>query len=147
LYKVSSKYFKQFKRSCPYKKCGQKSMKSQIISPLRCRTIIIFLHAHLHIVSFLCIKFHQNTSSGLRGVALTKSVDRRTDGQTDRQGDSYIPSLNFVCGGGGYKKNKAYWLECSPRNQIRLFTFLFFCSTGKCALRFSDTDHTLYSVS
>ena len=28
-----------------------------------------------------------------------KPTDRRTDGPTDRQAHSYIPPLNFVCGG------------------------------------------------
>ena len=32
-------------------------------------------------------------------VKVKFTLDRRTDGQTDRQGDSYIPPPNFVCGG------------------------------------------------
>ena len=49
-----------------------KNSQSWIISLSGCRTTIILLHAHLHIMSFLCVKFHQNPSSGLGGVALTR---------------------------------------------------------------------------
>ena len=35
-------------------------------------TVILFLKAHLHIISNLPIKFHQNPLSGLREVALTR---------------------------------------------------------------------------
>ena len=55
----------------------------------------------------LPIKFHQNPLTGLGGIALTRNVDRGKDGragQTDTQGDSYIPPTNFV--GGGVYKNK-----------------------------------------
>ena len=67
-----------------------KNSQSWIISLSGCGTLIILLHAHLQIMSFLCIKFHQNPSSGL-GVALTRKCGR-TDRQTDRQ--TYPP--NFV---------------------------------------------------
>jgi hypothetical protein len=50
-------------------------------------------------VYYKCVKFHKNPMNGLGGVALTRYMDGRTDGQTDGrdgrtdgQGDSYIPS-------------------------------------------------------
>jgi hypothetical protein len=49
-------------------------------------------------VYYKCVKFHKNPISGLGGVALTRYMDERTDGQ----GDSYIhthPPPNFVCAG------------------------------------------------
>ena len=67
---------------------------SWIISPFNFWTATIFLHAHLQVVYYNCVKCHKNPMSRLGGVALT----RYNDGQTDRQGDSYIPP-NFVCGG------------------------------------------------
>jgi hypothetical protein len=48
----------------------------------------IFIHAHLQVVYYKCAKFHKNPISGLGGVALTRYMDGRTDGQ----GDSYILS-------------------------------------------------------
>ena len=49
-----------------------KNSQSSIISLFGCRTTIIFLHAHLCIMSFLCVKYHQNPSNSLGGVALTR---------------------------------------------------------------------------
>jgi hypothetical protein len=46
-------------------------------------------------VYYKCVKFHKNPISRLGGVALTRYMD----GRMDRQGDSYIPPQNFVCGG------------------------------------------------
>ena len=71
-----------------------KNSQSWIISLSGCRITNILLHTHLHVMSFLCVKFHQNPSSGLEGVALTRKcgqTDGQTDRRTDRQGDSYIP--------------------------------------------------------
>ena len=42
-----------------------------------------------------CVKFHKNSISSLVGVALTRYMDGRTDGQ----GDSYIPSQTLFAGG------------------------------------------------
>jgi hypothetical protein len=60
---------------------------SWIISPFKFWTATIFLHAHLQVVYYKCVKFHKNPISRLGGVALTRYMDGRTDGQ----GDSYIP--------------------------------------------------------
>ena len=46
-------------------------------------TVTIFLYAHLHKMPKLPTKFHQNPLSGLGGVAMTRYIDRRMDGQTD----------------------------------------------------------------
>ena len=64
---------------------------SWIISPFKFWTATIFLHAHLQVVYYKCVKFHKNPISRLGGVALTRYMDG--------QGDSYIPPPNFVCGG------------------------------------------------
>ena len=61
-------------------------VKSLIISPLKRQNEIILLQAHIHVMYFLCVKFDQNPSSGLGGVALT-----RYDGQTDSY--IYTPTL------------------------------------------------------
>ena len=42
-----------------------------------------------------CVKFHKNSISNLVGVALTRYMDGRTDGQ----GDSYIPPQTLFAGG------------------------------------------------
>ena len=44
---------------------------------------------------YKCVKFHQNPISRLGGVALTRYMDGRTDGQ----GDSYIPPQTLFAGG------------------------------------------------
>jgi hypothetical protein len=53
-------------------------------------------------VYYKCVKFHKNPISRLGGVALTRYMD----GRMDRQGDSYIPPQNFVCG--GYNKRACH---------------------------------------
>jgi hypothetical protein len=54
----------------------------------------------------MCVKFHKNPIGGLGRVVLTRYMDGRTDGQTDRVIPIYPP--NFVCG--GYK--------CAWRNMV-----------------------------
>jgi hypothetical protein len=68
---------------------------SWIISPFKFWTATIFLHAHLQVVYYKCAKFHKNPISRLGGVALTRYMD----GQTDGQGDSYIPPQTLFAGG------------------------------------------------
>jgi hypothetical protein len=46
-------------------------------------TATIFLHAHLQVVYYKCVKFHKNPISGLGGVALTRYMDGRTDQHAD----------------------------------------------------------------
>jgi hypothetical protein len=41
------------------------NLKGEIIQPT------IFLHAHLQVVNYKCVKFHKNPTSGLGGVVLT----------------------------------------------------------------------------
>jgi hypothetical protein len=45
---------------------------SWIISPSKCYTATVFLHAHLQVVYYNCVKFHKNSISSLVGVALTR---------------------------------------------------------------------------
>jgi hypothetical protein len=49
---------------------------SWIISPFKFWTATIFLHAHLQVVYYKCVKFHKNPTSGLGGV--TRYMDGRT---------------------------------------------------------------------
>jgi hypothetical protein len=42
------------------------------LSPFKFWTATIFLHAHLQVVYYNCVKFHKNSISSLVGVALTK---------------------------------------------------------------------------
>jgi hypothetical protein len=67
-------------------------------APFRFWTATIFLHAHLHVVYYKCVKFHKNPISRLGGVTLTRYMDGRTDGRTDGQGDSYIPPILCLWG-------------------------------------------------
>jgi hypothetical protein len=55
--------------------------ESWIISPSKFWTATIFLHVHLQVVYYNCVKFHKNPISRLGGVVLTRYMDRRTDGQ------------------------------------------------------------------
>jgi hypothetical protein len=64
-----------------------------MISPFKFWTATIFLHAHLQVVYYKCVKFHKNPISGIGGVALTRYMD----GRMDRVIPIYPP--NFVCGG------------------------------------------------
>ena len=45
---------------------------SWIISPSKFLTATVFLHAHLQVVYYKCVKFHKNPTSGLGGVVLTR---------------------------------------------------------------------------
>ena len=45
---------------------------SWIISPFKFWTATIFLHAHLQVVYYNCVKFHKNPISRIGGVALTR---------------------------------------------------------------------------
>ena len=51
---------------------------SWIITPFKFWTASIFLHAHLQVVYYKCVKFHKNPISRLGGVALTRYMDGRT---------------------------------------------------------------------
>ena len=68
---------------------------SWIISPFKFWTATIFLHAHLQVVYYKCVKFHKNPISRLGGVALTRYMDGRMDGQCD----FYIPPQTLFAGG------------------------------------------------
>jgi hypothetical protein len=54
---------------------------SWIISPFKFWTATIFLHAHLQVVYYKCVKFHKNPISRLGGVVLTRYMDGRKDGR------------------------------------------------------------------
>ena len=51
--------------------------------------------ANLQVVYYKCVKFHKNPISRLGGVAFTRYMV----GQTDGQGDSYIPPQTLFVGG------------------------------------------------
>ena len=51
---------------------------SWISSPFKFWTATIFLHEHLQVVYYKCVKFHKNPISRLGGVALTRYMDGRT---------------------------------------------------------------------
>jgi hypothetical protein len=72
---------------------------SWIISPFKFWTATIFLHAHLRVVYYKCLKFHKNPISGLGGVALTRYMDGQTGWFL------YTPP-NFVCR--GYNKLRMF---------------------------------------
>jgi hypothetical protein len=82
-------------RSCAYKVHDPpfRESISLIISPFKFWTASIFLHAHLQVVYYNCVKFHKNPISGLGGVALTSYMDER-----DGQGDSYIHPQTLFAG-------------------------------------------------
>ena len=70
-----------------------------MISPFKFWTATIFLHAHLQLVYYKCVKFHKNPISRL-GVALTRYMDGRTDGRTDRVIPIYPPPPQTLHAGG-----------------------------------------------
>jgi hypothetical protein len=51
---------------------------SWIISPFKFWSATIFLHAHLQVVYYKCVKFHKNPISRLGRVVLTRYMDGRT---------------------------------------------------------------------
>ena len=59
----------RYKCTCPPYFCESTSW---IISPSKFWTVTIFLHAHLQVVYYNCVKFHKNSISSLGGVALTR---------------------------------------------------------------------------
>ena len=83
LYKFSLKSVQPYRRSCAYEIYPLYFINKicQIISPKTCPLIIILFHAHLHIMYYECIKFHWNSSNVKE--ALTSSMDRQTDRQTE----------------------------------------------------------------
>jgi hypothetical protein len=64
----------KFSRSCAYKVHVPpfRESISWIISPFKFWTATIFLHAHLQVVYYKCVKYHKNPISRLGGVALTR---------------------------------------------------------------------------
>jgi hypothetical protein len=87
-----------FRRSCAYKIHAPHPFResiSWIISPFKFWTATIFLHAHLQIVYYKCVKFHKNTISGLGTW-----TDIRT-------GWFLYNPPNFVCGGYNNKNKRS----------------------------------------
>jgi hypothetical protein len=51
------------------------NLEWEIIIPLQTKfgeTAMVFLHAHLQVVYYNCVKFHKNSMSSLVGVVLTR---------------------------------------------------------------------------
>jgi hypothetical protein len=69
------------------------------VTPSKFWTATKFLHAHLQVVYYKCVKFQKNPISRLGGVALTRY------GRSDRVIPIYPP--NFVCG--GYNEDGFFW--------------------------------------
>ena len=94
---VSQNSNKPFRMSCAYKVHDPpfRESISWIISPSKFQTATIFLHAHLQVVYYKCVKFHKNPISRLGWVALTRYMD----GRTDRAIPIYHPNFFY----GGYK--------------------------------------------
>ena len=67
---------KPLRRSCDYKvhDAPFRESISWIISPSKFETATVFLHAHLQVVYYNCVKFHKNSISSLVGVALTRYI-------------------------------------------------------------------------
>ena len=76
LCKVSQKSNKPSRRSCAYKVHNPPFHESisWIISPSKFQTAMVFLHAHLQVVYYNCVKFHKNSISSLVGVVLTRYI-------------------------------------------------------------------------
>ena len=74
LCKVSQKSNKPLRRSCAYKVHNPpfRETISWIISTSKFWTATLFLHAHLQVMYYNCVKFHKNAISCLGGVALTR---------------------------------------------------------------------------
>ena len=74
LCKISQNSNKPFRRSCTYKVHDPpfRESISWIISPFKFWTATIFLHAHLQVVYYNCVKFHKNSISSLVEVVLTR---------------------------------------------------------------------------
>ena len=71
-------------------------------------------YAHLHIISFITIKFLEILSSGFRGVALTRKTgltDWLTDWLTDGRVKNIIPSATRCVGYNKSKSNKTCKLD------------------------------------
>jgi hypothetical protein len=51
-------------------------------------------------VYYNCVKFHKNSISRLGGVALTRYMDRRKNGRTDRVIPIYPPPPQTLLAGG-----------------------------------------------
>jgi hypothetical protein len=87
---------------------------SWIISPFKFWTATIFLHAHLQVVYYKCVKFHKNPISRLGGVALTRYMDGRTGWFLYTP----PPQKYFVCGGYN-KQNKQRKNQNKTENKKR----------------------------
>ena len=88
---------------------------SWIISPFKFWTATIFLHAHLQVVYYKCVKFHKNPISCLGGVVLTRYMDR----WTDRVIPIYPPPPpNFVCRG---YKNLIFFIDLKETHKDEHF--------------------------
>ena len=74
LCKVSQKSNKPLRRSCAYKVHDTpfRESISWIISLSKFWTATIFLHAHLQVVYYKCVKFYKNLIGRLGGIALTR---------------------------------------------------------------------------
>jgi hypothetical protein len=112
---------------------------SWIISPFKFWTETIFLHAHLPVVYYKCVKFHKNPISHLGGVVLTRYMDGRKDGRTDR----VIPIYPQTLFAGGIK---SFWILIFVIVDVQITAIVFFyfqvgLGRGRGGLRLTLLDY------
>lgn len=56
-------------------------------------------HACLHFVLLMCAKFHLSVFKTVKEVHMHYATDQQFNGQTDRQGDPYIPQQSEIMSG------------------------------------------------
>jgi hypothetical protein len=92
------KFNKPLSRSCAYK----------VHAPFSFWTATIFLHAHLQVVYYKCVKFHKNPISHLGGVALTRYMDGQYIGYIwIRKETDVVTKEQFII-----TRWKTWWVWC-----------------------------------
>ena len=122
-----------------------------IISPFKFWTTTIFLHAHLQVVYYKCVKFHKNPISRLGGVALTRYMDGRTGWFLYR----YMYPPQILLAGGGIiiyfqttDKLKVCWRQAWAQNTVKnkSYTLSFLCVLNTWQILFINYTCMLYAL-
>jgi hypothetical protein len=103
--------------SCAYKVHASPSWKYKLnYPPFKFWTAIIFLHAHLQVVDYNCVRFHKTPISRLEGVALTRYMHHTfTNGLLQMKGPRVLQEIDL-------SRNSIFWNPLVP--------FHSFCSSG-----------------